>query len=345
MLAVVAVLASCGGDESSQATPTPAAPAATATPAPETPTPTATAEVVSTPTPVPTPTVEASPTAPDLVIGEPRDLPAGFALFYRVGPCYDCGFGLGDVRRAVFDKAAGVLREERLFTNLAAPGCPGLPLVSESGRELAVVVDEHCVDDPPRSQKPDSPENRDSRIKKPSLWFSADVGETWEPWGPLAVGTDLVEVAREDVVVLEEGRLRWFQSGEEIPPPSHPDALEFRAWNEDGPVWAGPNEVFLNARGERVGNPQHDSWGLLGVTIDVDAEGSAPPLPLRTVVRVGDNLVLAEVIGRPLLVDLSTGTAHPLKGLPVAEEGAHGSMELGEPAYYFPFKVVPLAAD
>ena len=236
------LLASCGGNESAPVTPTRAPPPAAASRAPETPSASATPEVVSTPTPAPPPTAvrtppptasptsarEASPTASpsptptvtppptptpkpvafeytELTLGEPRPLPADVALFYRVGgcgACNACGMGFGDIRRVVFDAAAGEYREDR-----PAPAAGHLQdlEVSPGGREMAAMVCHkgscHGFYDAP------------SVDAEQHLWVSRDGASTWTDLGPTLPAAGIRAVTS-DAILIEEwnywGDRSWY---------------------------------------------------------------------------------------------------------------------------------------
>lgn len=262
-----AVLSACGPDESPAATVTPAPSTRVVieTPLPATPSPTATPDVIRTPRPPPvhtaTPSPAATPSATSTTTqtpsptpqreketppapGEPRELPAGFTVFYWVAPCYGCGFGVSDVRRVVFDEEAGALREERLleFFDDHSECVAGFAL-GQSGREMAATLwPAHCGD--PMAV-----------YRGGDLWLSSDGGATWEQWGPLPSDAWVVGVTAEDVAV-DEGmstprRVRWLISGTELSPSERVQLGGERFLSDELSVgeWAGLPLLFDHETG------------------------------------------------------------------------------------------------
>ena len=372
---VVVLLAACGGEPSAPA-PTPAAtptltatpsatltatPSATLTATPSatpvrspvaTPPPTPTVAPTPTPTPTPSATPTATPTAPPtpmptppaiahlpLTMGEPRDLPAGLALFFGRAPCWRCGAPYVDILRVVFDADAGVFRADRPLASLdevgALWGSPGDFAVSRSGREMAVAV---CHAFCGGSIVPPGPP--DVRV-----WRSRDGGRSWEDAGAVIPSLWIEEVTVDDVLVREwnfrseyewerlgrrgeewtaplaalgvtpstswKYRLRWLGSGEEFT--GEEDPIAYRGWRGGLPDLVSP--PALGGLEWRVGDArpdgvvawdgrQGDAW-LLAV---VDAEGAVPDvygLPSsgqRRMSFVSENLILRGV-DRPSLED------------------------------------------
>ena len=222
MVALVAVLlAACGGVPSAPAPTTPptATPTLTATPS-ATPTamptlaptpsmtpvrsPVATPSPTPTPTPTVTPAPTPSPTPPaidylPLTMGEPRDLPAGLALFFGRIPCWQCGAAYVDILRVVFDADAGAFRADRALASFDEEWPQGLLpesfAVSRSGREMAVAV---CGTGacawPLGDSEPDA---------EMHFWFSRDGGGSWEEAGVALPGSFILEVTADDVLVQE----------------------------------------------------------------------------------------------------------------------------------------------
>ena len=191
------------------ATPTPS-PAATPTPDP---TPAATATPISAVTPTPATTPEATPEP----ISEPheftlikrverRPLPTGVALYYWV-----TGSRGRDLRRVLFDGAAGSYREDRPLAFFDDKGGVEHAGVSASGQEVAAMVCHvgRCswvIE----WESPDAVQH---------LWVSRDAGRTWEDLGQVLPGSLVGAVTEADVVVVEwnlwESREWWNVSDEE----------------------------------------------------------------------------------------------------------------------------------
>ena len=192
-------------------------PAATSTPSPTpSPTPAPTPAPSPTPSPTPTPTSTPSPTpeptpAPHgieftpITRGEPRPLPAGIALYYWVYPCTGCDGAPLDLRRIVFDEAAGGLHQDRPLASFDGvndhEGHLYNPVrsfgMSESGQTLAVAICHvgYCEVEPVGGAWLPS---ADAELR---LWVSHDGGRTWEDWGELLPQTRIAEVTDDDVLV------------------------------------------------------------------------------------------------------------------------------------------------
>ena len=234
LLAVV-LLAACGGEPSAPAaTPPPTAtptvaPTASATPvrspvatpmptpSPAT-TPTAT-PMPATPTPSPTPIATPAPPTPSptppaidylpLTVGEPRDLPAGLALFFGRYPCWQCGAQHVDFLRVVFDADAGAFRADRPLASFDEEWPQGLLpesfAVSRSGREMAVAVCAVGI-----CARPWDTTGPDVRMH---VWFSRDSGGSWEEAGVALPDSFILDVTADDVLVWELNgwydRNRW----------------------------------------------------------------------------------------------------------------------------------------
>ena len=201
-------------------TPTPApvpraSPPPTVEPAPSPPaSPSPVREASPTASPSPTPTVTPPPTPTpepvafeytELTLGEPRTLPAEVALFYRVGgcgACNACGMGFGDIRRVVFDAAAGEYREDR-----PAPAAGHLQdlEVSPGGREMAAMV---CHKGSCHGSY-DAP----SVDAEQHLWVSRDGASTWTDLGPTLPAASILAVTS-DAILIEEwnhwGDRSWY---------------------------------------------------------------------------------------------------------------------------------------
>ena len=161
------------------ATPTPS-PAATPTPDP---TPAATATPISAVTPTPATTPEATPepiSEPHeftlIKRVEPRPLPTGVALYYWV-----TGSRGRDLRRVLFDGAAGSYREDRPLAFFDDKGGVEHAGVSASGQEVAAMVCHvgRCswvIE----WESPDAVQH---------LWVSRDAGRTWEDLGQVLPGS------------------------------------------------------------------------------------------------------------------------------------------------------------
>ena len=301
---VVALLAACGGEPSAPTpspmitatltptvaptttptvVPTPSAtpvrsPVATPTPTP-TPMPTPTPTVTPSPaTPTPSPSVTPSPTPPaidylPLVVGEPRELPAGLALFFGRTSCWQCGpGGYADILRVVFDAEAGAFRADRPLASFDGGQPQSLPLssfaVSRSGREMAVAV---CAVGACAWPLADSGPDAEMHF-----WFSRDGGGSWEEAGVALPGSFILDVTADDVLVWELNewydrnwwdylddeewadflaplaplgvtpstswryRLRWLGSGEEFTTEDGSAALPYRGWKDGQPDLATP---------------------------------------------------------------------------------------------------------
>ena len=282
-LVVALLLAACGSEPSAPAPTLTATPSATPTAMPmltatpsmtpvrspvATPSPTPTLAPTRTATPAPTP----SPTPPaidylPLTMGEPRDLPAGLALFFGRIPCWQCGAAYVDILRVVFDADAGAFRADRALASFDEEWPQGLLpesfAVSRSGREMAVAV---CGTGacawPLGDSEPDA---------EMHFWFSRDGGGSWEEAGVALPGSFILEVTADDVLVQELNewrdrswwdylddeewaeflaplaplgvtpstswryRLRWLGSGEEFTTEDGSAAVPYRGWKDGQP--------------------------------------------------------------------------------------------------------------
>ncbi len=204
------------------------------------------------------PAIEYTP----LTMGEPRELPAGTALYY---PVYQkCG-GAEDILRVVVDGDSGALLVERPWAFFdEQTGYARLFGVGPRGESLAALVCERG--------------NCDIAYGSPSddallaLWFSGDGGKTWERWGEVPVYSYLLSAVTEDDVALrafvigdgqEEGsrtRAWWFRSGQELELPEGLDFAYVALWQQTGdrltPIWSDHrNMFFVTASGERLPTP------------------------------------------------------------------------------------------
>ena len=248
-----------------------ATPSPTATPVPSpSPSPTDTA----TPTPEPSPTPEPTPEPHGIEFTpitrvDPRPLPAGIALYYWVTSCTGCEGGLLDLRRVVFDEAAGALREDRPLAFF--DGMSESFGVSGSGRTMAATICHAglCYVEGVSGMYP-------TADAEPRLWVTRDGARTWEDWGRLLPETRIVEVTDDDVLVETENvwdkrehwnltdqewadmlarlaplgldelegweyRFRWIISGEEHSLQADWDVspwwFTYVGWREGQPVW------------------------------------------------------------------------------------------------------------
>ena len=224
--------AACGG-ESIPPAPGPAhrPPAATASP---TPTPTAMPSPTSVSTATPSPSPSPSPTPPPTVTpaatpeptpeppaieytpitrGEPRPLPWSVALYYRVTHCDGCGAGFGDLRRVVFDEAAGEYGETRPTAFFDAIGMVNSAAVSADGQEVAVMV---CHVQPCGGEYSEYLPGPEAEQR---LWISRDAGQQWEDLGLVLPGSEIRDVVDGDVLVEQENywsdRQRWIDLDDE----------------------------------------------------------------------------------------------------------------------------------
>lgn len=327
MAALVAalLLAACGGEPSAPA-PTPS-PTATLTPTvaptspPLRPTPTVSPPPSATPVrspvatpapPTPTPTPPAIDYLP-LAVGEPRDLPAGLALFFGRTSCWQCGpGGFADILRVVFDAEAGAFRADRPLASFDGGG-PSLPLssfaVSRSGREMAVAVCGTGV-----CAWASGTSGPDARMH---FWFSRDGGGSWEEVGVALPGSFILDVTADDVLVWELNewydrsrwdylddeewaellaplaplgvtpstswryRLRWLGSGEEFTTEEGSAALPYRGWKDGQPDLAPPPAPGGLEWYMRDAHPDGAvAWrgwdGETSLLAVVDAEGAVP---------------------------------------------------------------------
>lgn len=196
--------AAASPDTTKAPTPTPAptaSPEPTSEPTPSpTPTPTPTLALTSTPTPTPEP-VAAGPIP--IKRGESRALPADIALYYWLVPCIDCGGVPFDLRRVVFDEAAGALREDRPLaffdgSNDIAQYYPVRSFgVSASGQTLAATICHAALCDVEPFEGEAGP-SADTELR---LWVSRDGGAAWQDWGQLLPQTSIIEVTDADVLV------------------------------------------------------------------------------------------------------------------------------------------------
>ena len=155
-------------------------------------------------TPEPTPAPHGIEFTP-ITRGEPRPLPEGLALYYWVYPCTGCDGAPLDLRRIVFDEAAGGLHQDRPLASFDGVNDHGGHLynpvrsfgMSESGQTLAVAICHvgYCEVEPVDG---DWLPSADAELR---LWVSHDGGRTWEDWGELLPQTRIAEVTDDDVLV------------------------------------------------------------------------------------------------------------------------------------------------
>ncbi|MYB42851.1 MAG: hypothetical protein F4X76_11850 [Chloroflexi bacterium] len=178
------------------------------------------------------------------------------ALYYRVTQCYACGHGFGDLRRVVFDEAAGAYREDRLAAFFDDRGLVDSARISRDGQEIAFMVcrSGHYCGAEYAQNFPDPDADQE-------LWISGDAGRTWRLLGAALPGSVIVDARDGDVLVEErnywsephrqrseltdeawaavlarlsglglldstegwEKRSRWIVSGDEPPPRSEPE--------------------------------------------------------------------------------------------------------------------------
>lgn len=270
-LVLVALLASCGGDESPRATPATSTPAVTATGTVEAPSPTAATVVTTTPVPTVTPevtptplatataeaerartvtptaaaTASPSPSAPpvieytELTLGEPRYQPPGYALFSTLRACFwNCGGERVGVVRTVFDGQSGELLVDNPLASLDEFGSYFDFEMHDGGELMAATL---CL------RGYCGGLNAPSDDARQELWVSSDGGATWTSWGPLEPPSWLLRVTEDDVAVEEEVRVRgggrsavrWIKSGKVFPEPAseNPRQVGVVAWDGDVPIW------------------------------------------------------------------------------------------------------------
>ena len=170
--------------------------------------PSLTPEPTPTPTPEPTPTLTPEPHGIEftpLTRGKPRPLPAGIALYYWVYPCTGCDGAPFDLRRIVFDEAAGALHQDRPLASFDGvndhKGHLYNPVrsfgMSESGQTLAVAICHvgYCEVEPVGGAWLPS---ADAELR---LRVSHDGGRTWKDRGELLPETRIAEVTDDDVLV------------------------------------------------------------------------------------------------------------------------------------------------
>ena len=325
----VALLAACGGGESSGTAPTPAA-----TPAAQ---PSAPAPSVAAPEPPPP---EWDSDFRRLERGWPRPLPAGYALVYAAVPCSGCGFySVGDVRRAVLDEETGALREERLLTFFDERDDDVFAfVVSEGGREMAALA---CA-----AGYCGQGDGWPSEDAVQRLWTSDDGGGTWTNAGEVTPGSKLLRVTADDVALAlwertapDQHLVRWFRSGKELAAPAAPPGVAdhhrmgvFAGWSEDDrPVWRF-GDVHLAAGGDRVPAPAPPRTGWWN---------SARAISTAR----GESLIISNADGVIVLIDLATRRYHLLSGLPVANGYVSDYRQPGVPAYYRLLRVHPALAE
>lgn len=272
--------------------------------------------------------------------GWPRPLPAGYALVYAAVPCSGCGFyGVGDVRRAVFDEEAGALREERLLTFFEERDADVFDFaVSESGREMAVSVCAvgYCG----------LGDGWPSEDAVQRLWTSDDGGDTWTNAGEVTPGSKLLRVTADDVALAlwertapDQHLVRWFVSGKELAAPAAPAGVAdhhrrgvFAGWSEDDrPVWRF-GDVHLAAGGDRVPAPVPPRTGWWNSARAISTARGEP-------------LIISNADGVIVLIDLATRRFHLLSGLPVANGYVSDYRQPGVPAYYHLLRVHPALAE
>ena len=272
--------------------------------------------------------------------GWPRPLPAGYALVYAAVPCSGCGFyGVGDVRRAVFDEEAGALREERLLTFFEERDADVFDFaVSESGREMAVSV---CA-----AGYCGLGDGWPSEDAVQRLWTSDDGGGTWTNAGEVTPGSKLLRVTADDVALAlwertapDQHLVRWFTSGRSWRAPAAPAGVAdhhrrgvFAGWSEDDrPVWRF-GDVHLAAGGDRVPAPVPPRTGWWNSARAISTAGGVP-------------LIISNADGVIVLIDLATRRFHPISGLPVANGYVSDYRQPGVPAYYRLLRVHPAMAE
>ena len=379
-------LAACTGDPdeppsppvTATATPTAtASPTATATPTATpsptptptsiaTPTATATPTAVATPTatPAPTPTATASPmpTATlaagqkppgieftPLALGEPRDLPAGVALYYGEHHCE----GFHGAFRVVAGQNPPDLRTDRPWAFFDdRPGYVQSFEVAPSGQSLAAVVCERGYCDWGHGQPSDD--------ATPAAWFSPDGGTTWQRWGEMPPYSSIVAVTDEDVALFDYGyrngsdrvarRGWWFRSGEDLTPPEglvDPYIVGWRSGPaKPEPIWSDDHSTAVATdSGERAQPPLPGAWparilpdhSLLwsgrgpdgqDLFVKTDEQGAVlaayswdAPRSLHLIDHLGAELFVGELDrymcsrATTVLVDLATATVRAVPGI------------------------------
>lgn len=170
-------------------------------------------------------------------MGEPRELPAGTALFYGRHSCE----GVWDMYRAVAGSGADAWLVDRPWAFFDEEEEVLLQSfgVGPDGKRLAVLACERgdC-------ESGYSPPSDDAIL---ALWSSEDGGSTWERWGEVPVVSWIWEVAEDDVALRSSSsrtpsRFWWFRSGAGITPPGEIDSAFIAAWRRSE-VW--PSAINL----------------------------------------------------------------------------------------------------
>ena len=216
--------------------------------------------------PAPSPNEAAQPAIEytPLTWGEPRELPAGTALFYGRHSCD----GVWDMYKAVAGSGVDAWLVERPWGffdqedfHLQSFG------VGPDGERLAVLACERgdC-------ESSYSPTSEDAIL---ALWSSGDGGSTWERWGEVPLESWISVVAGDDVALIESRftdepyEYWWFRSGADITRPEGLDSAYIAAWRRSGdgftPVWASPfpgTWSYLTPSGERLTVPRGPTFTL-----------------------------------------------------------------------------------
>lgn len=199
------------------------------------------------------PAIEYTP----LTMGEPRELPAGTALYYWQHRCE----GAWDTHRVVARADSDSLltdRPQAFFDDRLDRAL--INAVSASGRTLAALGCEHGVCFSINGADEDA---------VTSLWVSGDGGKTWDRWGEVPPDTQVSAVTEDDVALVNFGsrfdapQIWWFRSGREVEPPEEFDLGYVAAWRQSGdgltPVWANrlswsnnSQWAFADNSGERL---------------------------------------------------------------------------------------------
>ncbi len=300
---------------------------------------------MATPSPGATPVIEYT----ELKLGEPRDQPAGYALFSQLRRCFwNCGGGWGGLVRSIWVEQAAELVVDDLTAPLREFGYHIHSAVDETG---AVVAAAMCVQGDCGGVGPPSPDARQE------LWVSPDGGGTWETWGTVPPFSTVARVTEGDVAMRESTRLsgtrfavqvHWVRSGKRFHSPDTEDNLWVVAWDGDQPIWGDWNppphppaltEVAARTWIEAQTRPDGSAvWYAIEVDDPllllavVDAQGAVEDVygwpdadyigglvPMGEGVFAGFRMEGGWAMGRDhmnFLIDLEGRAFHPLLGLP-----------------------------
>ena len=197
-----------------------------------------------------------------LTLGDPRELPAGAALYFADWP-YEgfatdvtLGFATGD--GFVTERLWAVWDDSSAYVTSFQ--------VSDDGRTMAAAVCEQgycedCYSGPT--------EDASLRLR---VWRRSTFD--WEDWGEIPQGSYIEGVTAQDVAITawlpdpdshdsrdHVARLWWFRSGQEVEPPAglDPDGAEGWHWRSGGFLWDYGGDAYVTDSGTALLPPPDDA--------------------------------------------------------------------------------------